>query len=361
MSVVGADRFAHWGRLPARLLLAAVLLLLALAAVTPITFGNYELAKPANLGVTGQGAIKPERYDDLRLYDAVIARLQKGEHYYDVIAEEHRKLPFPLTPGLAVRLPTLAYLCAWLGKGGLIAASFALFGAILAAWWRRLGEESGGLERRPLAIALLLLGASFVLTRYFHVLHELWAGGLLALAFGLHRPGRWGAALAAAALALAIRETALPFVLLMAAMAAWRRDWRETAAWSTLAAVFLALWALHLQLIAAQLRPGDPVSPSWLTLRGLSGLLSAYVLSNILRFLPHVLAGPLVVLALLGWGGWKSAAGSFGTFLFLGYGLIFMIAGRPENWYWGALVSPAVFIGLAFAPGALATLLRSAR
>ena len=60
---------------------------------------------------------------------------------------------------------------------------------------------------------------------------------LIALAFGLHRPGRWGAALFVAALALALRELVLPFVLLMAAMAAWRKDWREATAWIMLVAV----------------------------------------------------------------------------------------------------------------------------
>lgn len=356
------DRFAAWGKLPARLLLGAVLALLVLAAIAPITAGKGEQVKPAAIGAppAAKTQPKPERFDDLRLYDAVIARIQHGEGYYAVIAQEHRKLPFPLTPGLAVRLPTLAYLCAWLGEGGLLIASVLLLGSILLAWWRRLGEEPGGSARRLPAMALLLLGASFVLVRYFHVLHELWAGGLIALAFGLHRPGRWLAALAVAGLALAIRETVLPFVLLMAAVAAWRRDWRETAAWAGLAAAFLALWAIHLEMIAAQVRPGDPVSPSWLTLRGLTGLLSSYILSNNLRFLPHVLAGPLVVLALLGWGGWKSAAGSFGTLLLLGYGLLFMIAGRPENWYWGALVSPLLLAGLAFTPMALKSLVRSA-
>lgn len=355
------DRFAGWSPLPARLLLGALLALLFLAALSPVTAGRGETAtRPSFSIVQTSKAGKAERFDDLRLYDAVIARLQHGEQYYDVIAQEHRKLPFPLTPGMAVRLPTLAYLAAWLGKDGLIVVSFCLLAAILLAWWRRLGEEPGGAEHRLMAIALLLLGTSFVTTRYFHVLHELWAGGLLALAFALHRPGRWRAALAVAALALAIRELALPFVLLMAAMALWRRDWREGGAWGALALVFVALWFWHLQLIAAQVRPGDPVGPSWLSLRGMTGLTSAFVLSTILRFVPHALAGPLVVLMLLGWGGWRSAAGMFGTFLFLGYGLLFMIAGRPENWYWGAMVSQYALLGLAFAPRALVSLVKAA-
>ncbi|HOB13403.1 MAG TPA: hypothetical protein PK680_10460 [Novosphingobium sp.] len=52
---------------------------------------------------------------------------------------------------------------------------------------RRWGQQGGdhfalwprGLARAQLliAISLLVLGASFVLIHYFHVLHELWASG----------------------------------------------------------------------------------------------------------------------------------------------------------------------------------------
>lgn len=349
------DRFALWPQGRARLLLFALLLALIVAALTPLRAGEEERVGPQ---VTHAAAV---RFDDLRLYDAVIERLRHGENYYDFIVQEHRRIGFPVRPGLAVRLPTLAYLDAWLGYTGQAIAAVLLLAAVMLAWWQRLGEEPGGAEHRAIAIALLAVGASLGLNRYFFVLHELWAGMLLALAFALHRPGRrWGAALAVAALALAIREHALPFVLLMAAMAAWRRDWKESAAWSLLAAAFVAALAVHLQLIAAQALPGDRLSASWITLRGLSGWLSAVALSSNLRLLPHVLAGPLIVLMVFGWAGWRSAAGSFATLLYLGYALFLMIAGRGENYYWGVMVAPAMFIGLAFVPMAAGSLWRAA-
>lgn len=195
-SAPACDRFATWARWPARLVLAVLAVFMALAAFSPITVGRGEVARPPALGTAPATPAAPVRFDDLRLYDAVIARLAGGERYYSVIAEEHRKLPFPLKPGFAVRLPTLAYLAAWLGPHGLAAAAVLLALAIALAWWRRLSEEPGGRAHRLLAMILLLAGANFVLVRYFHVLHELWAGGLLALAFALHRPGqRWLAAL----------------------------------------------------------------------------------------------------------------------------------------------------------------------
>jgi hypothetical protein len=223
-----------------------------------------------------------------------------------------------------------------------------------------LGEEPGGEPHRLWKLAFLYVGVSLGLNTYFFVLHELWAGSLLALAFALHRPGRWGASLAVAALAVAIREQTLPFVLLMGAMAFWRRDWREGAAWTALVALFLAALAVHLQLVSARTLPTDPASDSWLAFRGLSGWLSNVVLSSNLRFLPHWLAGPLVIAAMAGWAGWRSPAGTFGTFLFFGYALAFAVAGRENNFYWGLVIAPTLFLGFAFAPRAARSLWRSA-
>ncbi len=355
------DRFAHWRAWPARVLLGVVAALLVLAALTPLTASMDGTPSEVPNLVAEEAASEPERDDDLAFYDRVIARIAGGENYYDFIVEEQRASDYPVRPGIAVRLPTLAYLHAWLGEPGMLVLAVLLLGACVWAWWRRLGEEPGGPPRQRIGAALMLMGGSLGLNRYYFVLHELWAGMLLALAFALHRPGRWRASLAVAALALAIREHALPFVLLMGAMAAWRRDWREAAAWGALVLVFLAAMAWHLSLIAPHVLPSDPAGPDWLVLRGLSGWLGNVVLSSNLRFLPHALAGPLVLLMVLGWAGWKSPAGATGTLLYLGYGLAFMLAGRANNFYWGAVVAPAMFVGIAFVPMALASLVRSAR
>lgn len=362
-TVPGWDRFAHWNAWPARMALAVLAALLVLAALTPLTASVEGTPAAVPALVDGEPATDApaQRDDDLAFYDRVIERIAGGEAYYHFIVEEQRASDYPVRPGLAVRLPTLAYIHAFLGEAGMLALAVLLLGASVWAWWRRLGEEPGGARMQRIGAALMLMGGSLGLNRSYFVLHELWAGMLLALAFGLHRPGRWGWALAVAALALAIREHALPFVLLFGAMAAWRRDRKEAGAWAALVLAFLAVLAWHLAQVAPQVLPGDPASPDWLVLRGLSGWLGNVVLSSNLRFLPHAAAGPLVLLMVLGWAGWKSPAGSTGTLLYLGYGLAFMLAGRANNFYWGAVVAPAMAIGLAFLPMALSSLLKSAR
>ena len=129
---------------------------------------------------THTALIQPTRDDDLAFYDRVIERIAGGESYYDFIVEEQRARDYPVRPGITVRLPTLAYLHAILGESWMAALAAALLAATLAAWWHRLGDEPGGERHRVVAIALLAASATLGLNRWFFVLHELWAGMLIA-------------------------------------------------------------------------------------------------------------------------------------------------------------------------------------
>ncbi|WP_310534524.1 hypothetical protein [Novosphingobium sp.] len=355
------NRFAHWKAAPARAVLALLLTFLVLAAITPMRSGegvHTSLAEGRKVKAGDKA-----RDEDLALYDRVTERLRRGENYYEAVAIEHRASRYPLRPGFAVRLPTLATIEAQLppptnpSDGGKVEAllALALIAAILIVWWRRLGEEPGGERVRLWATVLLFLGVQILSIGYFFVLHELWSGGLLALAMGLYRPekGKWLGTWLAAAAALALREHALPFVLLLGAFALWHRRWKEFGAWTLLVGFFIAAMAVHLHTVAGLVRPGDPVGPSWVTLRGLSGWMSMVVLSSNLRLIPAMLAGPLMVLMVFGWAGWRTPIATFATLLFLGYGLAFMIGGRGDNWYWGMMIAPMMWLGLAFVPMAL--------
>ncbi len=357
------DRFARLAPGAAVLVMALTLLLLVAAGLTERTSGlapAAELAVPEPAGQATPAAGAP-RDNDLALYDRIAERVRSGEDYYRVAVEEQRARDFPVRPGVAVRLPTLAHMFAAIGTIGMAVLAGVLALLTLGAWWLRLGDEPGGEEHRTIALLLLVIGGATGLKLEYLVLHEVWAGLLLALSFGLHRPGKWGLAWLAAAAALAIREHALPFVLLMAAMAAYRRDWREVTAWGVLVVLFVIGLAVHLGNIAPLVSEADRASPAWLVLRGLGGWTSNVVLSTSLHLLPGWIAAPLALLPLLGWAGWKSDAGLFGLLLFAGYGLAFMIGGRDNNFYWALVVTPCWFIGLAFVPRAVKSLWNSAR
>ena len=141
-------------------------------------------------GIIGKAAKPRPRDDDLKLYDIAVARIGRGENYYRFIVAEHRRAHYPVRPGVAVRLPTLAYLDAALGVVGdatapwAMAAAVALLAGTIWAWWRRLGDEPCDPAQRRMGTALMFFGGSLGLNRYYFVLHELWAGMLLA-------PGLW--------------------------------------------------------------------------------------------------------------------------------------------------------------------------
>ena len=156
------DRFAHWPAFRARLALLALVLVLIASAMVPITAGRSTVETKSfveNLVGEEKGPER-KRDDDLALYDRAIERIQKGENYYDFIVEEHRQANYPVRPGLAVRLPTLAYIDAWLGEPGQIVMAMVLMIAVLLAWWRRLGDEPGGPRHRLIAMSLLIVGVS---------------------------------------------------------------------------------------------------------------------------------------------------------------------------------------------------------
>lgn len=346
-------RRATW----ARLALTVLALLLVLAALAPITAENPSAPTPA-----AAPAVAGARGDDIDFYGRVVARLRAGEGYYGFIVAEQRQAGYPVRPGLTVRLPTLAVTEAVLGPLGMRVAALGLLLAVLATWWRRLGSY------RLTGCAAILAGSALALNPEYLAVHELWAGLLLALALALYRPptgeprtvAAWLPALLAAMLALAIREHALPFVLLLAALAWWRGSRGEALAWTGLIALFLLALAAHLQAVAPHILPSDPPSPSWLTFRGLAGVISPVVLSTGLHLFPHWLAGPVVILAFAGWIGWATPTGRIGAVLFLGYAALFAITGRPNNFYWGMLLAPGLLLGLAFAPRVLKSLFRAA-
>lgn len=359
------DRFAHWPRSAARLALATLALLIVLAAFAPgyapppPAPPQIEVAAPA-----GHGKVERVEDNDMLLYRLVNRRIRAGENYYSAAITEQRAHGYPVSPGFTVRLPTLAFAALVLGDRGMIALQVVLFAAMMVAMFRRLQQEPGGADRAPMAVGLLMAGIGSGLAAQFNVLHEIWAVQLLALSLALYRPAgapsRWLAAWMVAALALAVRELVLPYVLLMGWLALRGRHWREAAAWLGLAAAFGLALAVHLQLAETWIRPGDPVSNSWLAVRGMAGLLYKIDNSTFLNLLPLWLAGPLVVLALFGWAGWDTRLGRTGFLVAGGYALGFMLFGRDNNFYWGLLLAPLLFMGAAFAPGALRSLWRSA-
>lgn len=320
------------------------------------------LSSPHEAAIAKADAFALEKTDnpDLLLYNSIIARVARGEDYYPVAAQEQRNQGYPLRPFVTFRLPTLAVFSAALGVPMMRAMLWMLMACVAMAWWIRLKHAFDVPKRRVSGTLLVVSGLTLAGRPELVVAHEIWAGALIALSLGVHRVDRWWPSLALALMAVVIRELAVPFLMLMAALALFGRRWRECAGWILAILLFAAVMLLHARHVAAVVLPTDPASPGWASFGGWPFFVSAMRMTSALRALPDWLGNLIVPLSLLGWASWRSFTGMAGALLLGGYAVMLMLFGRTQNFYWGLLVSPLLLLGLAFLPRALPDLFRSA-
>lgn len=331
---------------------AAILALCAALVLFGIASGGGRVAAAGPGSMHAAGGL----VGDHALYANIVHRLEAGEPYYAAVAAEHRANNYPLKPFMAVRLPTLAHLVALIGEPAALAAGMLVGVAAIFAWRRRMTTEPGLPPYARLAALLVALNLSQLIEREWVLMHEVIAGALIALALALYRPEKPWATVAVVALALSIRETVLPVAMLLGLFALADRDWRAVTGWILIGLAFLAGLAAHMAALGAATVPGDLASPGWGGFGGWMTYVAFVRETSILRFVPLPVAALLVPLALLGWASWRSRLGLAGLGIQAIYALLLMLFARPDNFYWGMLIAPTLFIGLVFAPAALATL-----
>lgn len=335
---------------------AAIAILLA----TLLALGwSVQAMAPARPVPTAEQATATDDFGDVALYAAINARVRAGESYHAAALTEHRAHDYPTRPFVTVRTPIMAWGDLLWGARGWQALAVLLLGANILAWM-------GGLStlrpaERIAAVLLVCASGAGVFYDRVGLVHELVSGLCLSLALGLYRPHRWWPALLAAAAGLAIRELALPFVMLWLAFAVAEKRRREAAGVAGVILLFAAGMTAHYLAVEALRLPTDRASPGWNGLLGPLLPLSAVVRLSPLLLLPPVIAGPLAVLPLLGWAGLGGRAGAFATLWFAGFGLFVALFARAGNFYWVLLLLPAYLAGLALVPRSFADLVRAIR
>jgi hypothetical protein len=283
---------------------------------------------------------------DIGLYAHAVEAARHPSTWYAAVAGEQRAEGYPLKPFVALRPPTLAFVLSVLpGEAARRLALDVLALGVLAAWTMRLKDEL-----RPLSLSLAVLalatGLAPVAAPQAYLMHETWAGLLIALSLALWRPGRFGWSLAAAVAAVLIRELAAPYLLAMGAMALAEHRRREALAWSGALAAFGVLLALHARMVAAVTLPTDLASQGWMAMGGWPFVLHALQWNAVLALSPAWLAAVLIPLALTG----AAAGGGRLGLVLLGYGAALTVLGRPENAYWGLILTPLLPLGLITLP-----------
>ena len=344
----------RWGAAPrwvARALLTSLLLLIA--------YGSWQASsiplRPRSPSPAGTNT-------DVEVYRRIAGRVRQGESYYPAAAAELAANGFPTRSVFNFRLPTLAWLFAVLpddraGQGILI----VLAGLTLVLWFATLWQ------RESFAIALaggaLLVGLlAWPALDDAYLVHEVWAGVLIALSLVTAGRGWFVASLAAGAAALLLRELALLYVCIALALAARAGRRRQALAWAIVIGTFALALGAHAAAVSRLHADGAGAAgaASWLRLGGWPFVLKTAMMDAWLIAGPPVVAAIVLPLALVGLAGWRGSPGTQVAATVFGYVAAYLVVGQPFNHLWGFLYVGPALMGLALAPAALRDLWRRA-
>jgi hypothetical protein len=334
--------FARYPRWAAALVLAIATALIVLAQALP--------GPPPGAAPHREGGV----FSDTRLYRAIATRVASGADYYATAADQQRAHNYPTWPPQVIREPTQALVLAALHNDGLRwAALLGLAGGALTALWRALARTSLSPRIRLWALAFTCSGMAIVCSPTAVYMHEIWASLFIVLALALRQPDRWALAICAGVGACLFRETALPFLFVMAAFAVLERQYREAAGWASGIVVFCGVFALHLWLASRQHLPGDLTSPGWVQFSGLPFIIATARDNALLLSAPAVVVAGALAASAIGFlgcpdPGLKRWAGTLGLYMGL-----FAVVGRMDNTYWGYLYAPLLPLGWTLAPAGL--------
>ena len=286
--------------------------------------------------------------EDARMYQSIIDRVRGGESYYTVVGDELRTRGYASRPFFNWRLPTMAWMMSQLPKsewGRWILVTLAFVTMIL--WIQVLDREVGF----PFAAAggLLLCGPIFLClsgTGFYY--HELWAGMMIALSLAAYARGYKGVGIVAGIFSLFIRELALPYVVIMFVMAWREKRTSEALGWLGGLTAFSLVLLYHGYFVSGLLTSMDQSNDSWIQFGGWPFVMSTGIWNAFLLIVPKWVVAVVLPLAIMGLFGWRGSvglrvAGTVGI-----YCCAYLIAGRPDNSYWGLIYAPLVPLGLLY-------------
>lgn len=344
---------AHWNRFAGAPRWLAALIFAALIAI--MAYGVMGKTGEKFIRSADSTAMKANGLvGDHALYSEIARRVGEGENYYVAATSEQRENSYPTKPFLTVRLPTHAMLIGHMGEKPFQWLGMAIGIITILLWRRRLNQEPDLPFYARFGVFLMVINLiQPLLMRAWVYMHESITGTLIALALVLYRKERQGPTMAVMAVAMAIREPAVPVAMIFGLFALWDRNWRAAAIWMAMGIAFLGGLALHIQAINAVILPSDIASPGWSSSGGWLSYVSFVSKTSILRFAPPWVGAVLVPLSLLGWAAWKGRLGNLTFAVQALFAAFFIALARPDNFYWAVLIVPTLLVGLIFTPAAL--------
>jgi hypothetical protein len=295
----------------------------------------------------------PEGKGDVVLYRAIVARVTAGENYYQVAGQELHNREYATVPLFNWRLPTLAVSLAYLQTervAGHVLLSLGILTAIVWCFYLlRAGHGLLCFLSLPLFLSMLpAWGGSSV------VFHEVWSGQLITLSLGFRLLGLVTPAVVAGALALSVRELALPYILIRSVLAWAEGRRREAIGWASVVGIFAAGLFVHFAQARLHLPP-NPWTNNWMATGGWCQVLMTAKTNLALIYLPAPWLSLAVSVLWAGLWAWRSPGVERVAIVVSAYFAAFALVGRTDNFYWGLMIAPLLPLGvlgwiLAFFP-----------
>ena len=325
-------------------------------ALSFITYGATAAPFPAPPIPTSADSAKI----DAALYGAVLDRVSAGEDYYAAAASEQRTRGYPLHPFVTVRPPYFTWMI--VGIGGRNAAATTLRMLVTASAVLMAFRLFMTMKGRALKLAAPIAALSFLTVRNVPIFwFEVWVSALVLLSLACWSSKTWVLSAVCGLAAALLRELFAPYLLVMLFVAIIEKRRAEIVGWSAALILFAASLTVHAARVHAVTSVGDKQSPGWLRGGGWPYVVRVVHESSALILLPLWVVNILVPLAVLGLVSWKHPIADRASLYLIGFITAFMVIGRQNNAYWGMLLTSLLLIGLAFAPGAIATLVQRAR
>lgn len=298
---------------------------------------------------------------DVDLYRTYVERVRAGDGYYKILGEELRQRGYPTKSVFNWRTPYLHWTIGKLPHPLLGKALLIILSGTLLLTSFHVVEQEGSLYQAG-GCGLLLTGALLpCVLGDLYVLPVVWAGILIGLSLTFYALDYRKTAILFGLAAPFARDLALPFCLLAAALALWRKRRIEALAWAVGIAVYVGLFLVHAWHVQGLIRPEDTAhDEGWIQFAGAAFVISTAQMNCYLLLLPQWITALYLVAAMIGLAGWQS---EFGTRIGLTvclFAVAFACVGQAFNQYWGALVAPLYCFGCVRIPASLADLLRSA-
>jgi hypothetical protein len=300
----------------------------------------------------------PASLGDGALFEAVIARVRTGQHYYDAMGTELRERSYPTASPFNWRTPAL-YLALSLVTPEialLLLVAIGLSVLVLVAMHLSALRSSSTII---VAVTLSATACAVMVVPASRWLTESWCGMLIGLSMiaYMRRAFRLGAVVAVGA--LFVRELAAPFCVAAIVLAVRDGRRRELVVWLVGLAGFFVYYVAHV----VHVRSHSPLMDStqvmtWIRFGGLPFLLLMLKTNGLLLVAPKAILAAAAVL--LGAAVFAPDLPHHVAGAVCAYTLFFLVVGQPFNGYWGYVPIFPWAVAMGYGTAGLSRLFRVA-